>query len=38
VYNYLVPRYFPPSEEDLTAEKEQEEEGTFGIEKEQGME
>jgi len=34
VYNSVVPKFFPPSEEDLTAEKEQEEEDSFGIEKE----
>jgi hypothetical protein len=28
VYNEIVPQFFPPTEEDIAAEKEQEEEGS----------
>jgi hypothetical protein len=31
VYNEIVPNFFPPSEEDLAAAKEQEEESDSGL-------
>jgi hypothetical protein len=31
VYNEIVPKFFPPSEEDLAAEKEQEEDSDSGL-------
>ena len=36
VYNEIVPKFFPPSEEDLAAEKEQEEDSDSGLTEETG--
>jgi hypothetical protein len=36
VYNEIVPQVFPPSEEDLVADKEQEEDSDSGLTEEKG--
>jgi len=37
VYNEIVPKFFPPSEEDIEAEKEQEDESDSGLTEETGL-